>query len=374
MLEAEAPGSPGPSSGRPSPRRRLAAYVAVAVVAALVGGGVASGVTLAFLRYRSQTLPIGTHVTVTEDDVATQVATRSEPAVVSLVTGTSEGNPVSGSGFVVDAGGYVVTNTQVVAHSTELTALLPTDVRRHDARLVGTDCETELAVLKIDGVSGLPTLPFADPNALQVGQTVVGLGGPISPRYIVSRGLVTGIHRSLSVPSPVDLASPLTLSDTIQTDVPIDSGNSGGPLLNVAGQVVGIDLAAGPAEHPTTLALSGAAVRPEVDEIVRTGQLVVPSLGAVTTDIGPYDSILRGVPQGALVRSVTAGGPAEADGIHAGDVIVQIDDAIVDGAHPLGVVLRTRFSPSQRVVVTVARGGSTTQLQLTLTGAQPQCA
>jgi S1-C subfamily serine protease len=159
----------------------------------------------------------------------------------------------------------------------------------------------------------------------------------------------------------------------IQTDAQVDAGASGAPLLNVGGQVIGITMAAANQGQPVSFALPASDLQPEIEQIVQSGALVVPSLGARTVDVSQSAAVVRGGSAGARVDAVDAGGPADRAGLKAGDVITQLDDQRLDDAHPLAQVLRTRFRPDQRVTVTYTRGGSSGQVQLALLGDHPAC-
>ncbi|HYS97539.1 MAG TPA: trypsin-like peptidase domain-containing protein, partial [Candidatus Dormibacteraeota bacterium] len=232
------------------------------------------------------------------------------------------------------------------------------------------DCQTAVAVIKIDKVNGLPTLAFADPTALVQGQVIVAVGGPVDGNAI-SPGYVSAMHRVTPVRDPVNLGRTVQLSDTIVTNAVIDGGTSGGPLLNVGSQVVGIAI-----ESPSTVSgfgLNVADIQDDVQQILTTGQILVASLGATTSDMTPENAALNGLPEGSQVISVDNGGAAAAAGLRAGDVITQIDDVRIDPAHPLSLLLRSRFHPNQRVTVTYTRVATSTQAELTLTGRHPSC-
>jgi len=227
-----------------------------------------------------------------------------------------------------------------------------------------------VAVIKIDKVSGLPTLAFADPTALVQGQVIVAVGGPVEGSAITP-GYVSAMHRVTSARDPVNFGHTIQFSDTIQTSVVIDDGTSGGPFLNVSSQVIGIAMASG--TEPQGFGLNVADVQDDVQQILATGQVVVASVGATTSDITPESSTLGGLPEGAQLLSVDKAGPAAAAGLQAGDVITQIDDVKVDSAHPISLLLRSRFHANERVTVTYTRGGSSTQAELTLTSQHPTC-
>ena len=339
----------------------------------LVTAIVAAGVTLAILRIESRTNPqqvnLQPGITLTQDSAIVQAAAKARPAVVSVVT-QNQPAVVRGSGYLATSDGYVVTNINVIAGASGLTVLIPGDDQAHDARLVDYDCQTGVAVIKVDKVSGLPTLAFADPTALVQGQVVVAVGGPVDGSAITP-GYVSAMHRIASVRDPVNVGRTMQFSDTIQTNAAIDGGTSGGPLLNVNSQVVGVAV-------ESTSALVGfglnvADIQDDVQQILSTGQVVVASIGATTTDITTAAAALSGLPEGTQVATIEKGGAAVAAGLQVGDVITQVDDVKVDSAHPLSLLLRARFHPKQRVTITYSRTGATTQAELTLTGQHPTC-
>jgi putative serine protease PepD len=357
-------------------RRTIApgALIASALVAALVGGAVAAGVTLVVIRQQSRTNPqnvsLGSNVTINEQDATTTVARNAQPAVVSIVTDAT--NLTHGSGFLVTTDGYIVTNVGVVANAQTLAVLLGTDSKRHDARLVDYDCTTGVAVLKVDQVSNLPTLALDTSADLTTGQTVIVVPGGLGGGHGVSRGVIGGLHDI--VPVTVGWGpGEAQMSNVIRTDAQVDAGASGAPLLNVGGQVVGVSMTATSQGQPTSFALAASDLQPEIEQIVQGGGLVVPSVGAQTMDVGADAAAIRGGPAGARIMATDAGGPSAGAGLTSGDVITQLDDQRLDDAHPLAQVLRTRFKADQRVTVTYSRGTSSAQVQLTLQGVHPAC-
>jgi putative serine protease PepD len=341
----------------------------------LVTALVAAGVTLAVLQVQSRTntqqVNLRSGITISEDSAIVQAATRARPAVVSVVT---QQQPIlsRGSGYLATTDGYIVTSIDVVAGASALTVLIPNDSQTHPARLVDYDCQTGVAVLKVDQVSGLPTLAFADPNALVQGQVVVAVAGPYDGGA-VTPGYVSSMHRVVSIDSPTSTRTLVELSDTIQTSAVIGAGTAGGPLLNVGGQVVGVAMQGEPSTGTNAFGLNVADVQDDVQQILSTGQLTVAAIGAATAELSPEKAALIGFPMGSQVVSVDKGGPAAGAGLQAGDVITQIDDVALDASHPLALLLRSRFHPGQRVTVTYWRGGSSTQAQLTLSGRHPTC-
>jgi len=336
---------------------------------------VAAGVTLGVLQYQSRTNPqqvnLRSGVTISEDSAIVQAAARARPAVVSLVT--QQQPAISrGSGYLATTDGYIVTSVNVIAGAGAMTVLIQGDDKTHEARLVDYDCQTGVAVVKIDKVGNLPTLAFADPTALVQGQVTVAVGGPFDGGS-VTPGYVSAMHRVVSIPNPSSASSSIELSDVIQTSAVIDAGTAGGPLLNVGGQVIGIAMQAQPGAGPKGFGLNVADVQDDVQQILQTGQVVVSSLGATSTDLSPELASLSGLPSGSQLVVVDKGGPAAAAGLQTGDVITQLDDVKLDAAHPLRLLLRSRFHTNQRVTVSYTRAGASTQTQLTLSGQHPTC-
>jgi S1-C subfamily serine protease len=351
--------------------KQLVLMVAALLVTALV----AAGVTLAVLQYQSLTNPqqlnLRSGITITEDSAVVQAAARARPAVVSVVT-QQKPTVSRGSGYLVTSDGYIVTNIEVIAGAGAMTVLVPGDERARDARLVDYDCQTGVAVLKIDKVRSLPTLAFADPNALVQGQVILAVGGPFEGGA-ATPGHVIAMHRVVSIPNPSLPSRKLELSDTIQTSAFIDSGTAGGPLLNVGGQVIGIAMKSQLSMGGNGYGLNVADIQDDVQQILQTGQVTVSSLGVTGTELTPEVALLNELPVGSQILTVSIGGPAGLAGLQPGDVITQLDDVKIDAAHPLGLLLRSRFHPNQRVTVSYWRAGASTQTQLTLSSQRPTC-
>jgi putative serine protease PepD len=350
--------------------RPIVLLAACLLVAALVS----AGVTLAVLQLQSRTNPqqvnLRSGVTISEDSAIVQAAAKAKPAVVSVVTQPQTSPLVRGSGYLATSDGFIVTNINVIANATGMTVLVAGDSKPHDARLVDYDCQTGVAVIKIDKVSGLPTLAFADPTALVQGQVIVALSGPVDGGAITP-GYVSAMHRVVSVGDPVTGGRTIQFSDTIQTSATIDGGTSGGPLLNVGGQVIGIAMES--PELRTGFGLNVADIQDDVQQILQSGQVTVSSLGAATTVVSSESATLSGLPEGSLIVSEDPGGPAAIAGLQAGDVVTQVDDVHLDSAHPLSLMLRSRFHANQRVTVSYTRSGASTQAELTLSGVHPTC-
>ena len=341
----------------------------------ILSGAVAAGVTIGLLRQSrssSQDLNLGGIVPFSDESTIISVTQRSLPAMASVLTESGGEATAMGSAFAVRGDGYLVTTTRVLANAGGLSVILGRDGKRHDARVVGFDCGSGVAVLKVDQVSGLPALSWADSGSLKAGQTVLAMGGPLQPANSVSRGVISGLHRTVLAVDTINPARNDEFDDAILTDAPVDPAGAGGPLLNTSGQVVGILMGSRSADA-SAYGLAANSVQAVVDQVISTGQLVIASIGSGGSELAAEEAAARGLVPGQVLRDVEPGGPAAAAGLKAGDVITQIDDAKVDAAHPLSQLLRTRFKPNQRVAVTFSRGSSSSQVQLTLRGEHPSC-
>jgi S1-C subfamily serine protease len=309
-----------------------------------------------------------TNVTVNESSMVIDVAAKATPAVVTILTqqvnffsGTTQG---IGSGFFVSSDGYIVTNRHVVAGAQQLQVVRPGDTKRYDARVIGTDPQTDIAVLKIDG-SGFPTLHFGDSSGLKVGQEVVAIGSPLGERDTVTHGIVSALHRTIDVGDPADPSVQEELYDTIQTDASINPGNSGGPLLDSQANVVGVDVATSTGGTNIGFAVDANSAAGSANQLMRTGHVTRPYLGISYQNLDSESAAAAGKPEGALVQSVDAGSPADSAGLKPGDVIVKVDGAAIDDDHPLVVRLR-EHQPGEKVTLTVQRDGHNQDVQVTL--------
>src|SRR5229473_6548085 len=271
----------------------------VVVLAALVAGGVSLGVLQLQSRTNTQSVDLRSRVTILEDSAIVQAAARAKPAVVSVVT-QMQPSVGGGSGYLATSDGFIVTNVQVIAHSSTLTVLLFGDTKPHKARLVDYDCQTGVAVLKVDQVSGLPTLAFADPTSIVQGQVVVAVAGPLTATAVP--GHVSALHRPVTVTNSVAPELTVEISDTIQVDAFIDPSTAGGPLLNVGGQVIGVSMAAQGSNGG--FGLSAADIQDDVQQIQANGQLVVASLGATSIVLTQQAAALIGTPEGSRLKAI----------------------------------------------------------------------
>lgn len=273
-----------------------------------------------------------------------------------------------GTGFIYDSSGYILTNDHVVADATNVTVRLA-DERRVAAKIVGKDPPTDVAVLKID-VAGLPSLPLGDSDALDVGDWVVAIGNPFGLSHTVSAGILSAKGRTREDVADLDRTG-RGYFNFIQTDAAINQGNSGGPLINLAGQVVGINTAIRANANNIGFAIPINMVKSLLTMLTRDGKVsrsaIGITVGGVTED--DVERLKRPNRKGALVRGVQPGGPGDKAGLAVDDIILNFNGTeIVDPE-----ALRWQASIAgvgTQANIKVARGERVFDLKLTL-GALP---
>ena len=342
-----------------------AAVAALAIGVAGVGvgtlvrddGGGAAGTT-ATVTVASSSANQSSSVAATGAMPVADIYASSAPGVVEVAVGSSAGGvdaQAQGSGFVYDDAGHIVTNEHVVEGGDTATIRF-SDGSTASGDVVGTDPSTDIAVIKVNvPASKLHRLALADSSALRVGDGVVAIGSPFGLEGTVTAGIVSALHREITSPNE------FTIDDAIQTDAAINHGNSGGPLLDLRGRVVGVTSqirSDSGGNEGIGFAVPSNTVRRIVDELVRDGSVEHAYLGVSLAPEGP-----------AEVGSVRSGTPAADAGVKTGDVIVKIDGVAV----ATGVDLRgqlDRHKPGETVTLTIRRDGSERTLTVTL-GTRP---
>jgi Do/DeqQ family serine protease len=273
-----------------------------------------------------------------------------------------------GSGVVVSADGYIVTNNHVVSKATQIQVLL-LDKRLLKGKVVGADPQTDIAVIKIDA-RNLPIVPFGDSDQMKVGDTVMAFGNPFGQWFTVTRGSVSALGRSLSDPRSEKF------EDFIQTDAAINPGNSGGALVNVRGQVIGINTAilsgnSGPGGEGGFIGIGFAipsnTVKHVMEDLIKTGKVSRGYLGVGIRSLDEGLAKQFKVPDisGALVEDVTPGGPADKAGIKNGDVIRKLNGQTVEGSEQLTAMV-TNVNPGTEVKLDILRDGQPMTIRLVL--------
>jgi putative serine protease PepD len=361
---------------RPRRSRPMVGIVAAALIAGLVGGGAGFGGAYALLDGGSSsstttltgTPASGTNASAAPDGTVAAAAATAMPSTVDIRVTTGQGT-AEGSGVVLTSDGDVLTNNHVVAGSTGPISVTLADGSTHTATVVGTSPSYDLAVLKLNGVSGLTAATLGRTSDVQVGQQVVAIGSPQGLTGTVTTGIVSALNRTVAVQGEDGTG---VVYNGLQTDTAINQGNSGGPLVNLDGQVVGINSAIATSGSGSTGSIGlGFAVpvdqaRRVAQEIMDTGKATKPVLGVqgnASTSSSPSGT------GGATIAAVTAGGPAEAAGLKQGDVVTKVGDASVGDFSDL-VARIGAYSPGDKVTLTVGTGGSARTVDVTLGSTQ----
>jgi S1-C subfamily serine protease len=385
----EPPTPPPPYGGFPPfgstlrrlPRPRVSVVLVTAVLLSLLVGGVAgslitrgaimSGNTLVVGATSAPAITVSSSTASLQHDVE-QVAAAVTPSVVK-VTGTALNGTSIGSGDILTANGYIVTNDHVVVGASSFTVTLSSG-KSYGATLVGQDAQDDLAVLKINA-TGLTPIALADSSKVTVGTFVVAIGNPLGLQEAASFGTVSGVNGTASE-APNGPAG--TLTGLIQTTAPIAPGNSGGALVNLQGQLIGIPTLE--VTNPDTRSASGFGyaipsnrVQYVATQIIQHGQLVSSGQGFIgiqAQDVTPQIAAANGlsVQSGVLVagfaNDAAGQSPAQQAGLQTGDIIVAVNGQAIASGSDLSSALLNR-APGTQVTVTVVRGSS--QLTVTIT-------
>ena len=270
--------------------------------------------------------------------------------------GTPEERRSAGSGFVIREDGYLVTNAHVVGDAERIQVRL-SDGRRFDGRLVGLDERVDLALLKIEA-TGLPVALLGDSNRTRVGEFVLALGHPFGLEQTVSFGIVSRKG------APIQVAAPGF--EFIQTDAAVNPGNSGGPLVNMAGEVVGVNSMAA-VNGSIGFAIPVNLVKALLPQLAEKGKVEWGWLGVSIAEVPDEDAAKFGLkePKGVLIRQVVSGQPADQGGIKANDVVVSVDGASVEGPRDLQRIISS--TPVGKIVkISLMREGKETEVAVTV--------
>ncbi|MCG8349048.1 MAG: trypsin-like peptidase domain-containing protein [Chloroflexales bacterium] len=313
-------------------------------------------------------------------DAMVAAANQVAPAVVTVMSQSGQGRG-SGSGVIVSADGYIITNNHVVAGARQLTVIY-NDSTSHPATLVGADPLSDIAVIQVqDAVPAVATI--GDSDALQPGEQVLAIGNPLGNfRNTVTAGVVSALNRSIE-----------TMEGLIQTDAAINSGNSGGPLINLRGEVIGIntlvvrnDFGSSPFGGPAPVEGLGFAVPSSIfkvvsEQLIETGEVQYAYLGIFSMQLDGSRAATYNLPvqNGAWLENlrdprqpaVLPGTPAAEAGLQDGDIITAIDGIALTADNSLRQVL-FQYKPGDTVSLTVLRNGRELQLPVTLTNRPPQ--
>ncbi|MFT2815819.1 S1C family serine protease [Leifsonia sp. A12D58] len=410
---ATADGQPHTAPAHKDPaKRRTAALIAALAIAAIIGGVSGAGV-VALTGNQGNGVPVSqaqgpANVVVNDTSSVneiTAVAAKASPSVVTI--GVSSGQSAgTGSGVILSDDGYILTNTHVVTLDGEVNdptiQVTTDDGKLYNATIVGTDPVSDLAVIKLDGASGLTPIEWADSNKLNVGSTTVAIGAPLGLSGTVTNGIVSALNRSITVASSAAPTSPdattpdqgsqspfdyyfdqggqqsQTPSTTqssisipvIQTDAAINPGNSGGALLNSKGELIGINVAIANASETSStagnigvgFALPSNLAKRVSDEIIANGKATHGLLGAT---VGNAASAADSTTVGALINEVTSGGAAAKAGLKSGDVITNFNGVPITDANDLTAQVRA-LKAGGTADLTYVRDGKSVTVSVTV--------
>ncbi len=262
--------------------------------------------------------------------------------------------PSEGSGVIIRSDGYILTNNHVVDGGQSITVFL-SEGESYDAQIVGADARDDLALIKVEPEGDLSVAPLGDSDAMEIGDWVMAMGNPLGFQYSATVGVVSGKGRALPAS---------TFRDFIQTDAAIYPGNSGGPLFNLAGEVIGINTAVIP-DTNLGFAVPINSAKEILPDLLEVGSVTRGYLGVTIMDVVDNPEAPVDVTQGAYVQAVHEGAPAAGGDIQEGDVIVEFDgEEVVDSTQLTNLVTRTE--PDSTVVMVVVRDGARKNLEITI--------
>jgi len=396
------PAAPAPLEVRPAePRAARVAGPGTIVATAVLSAVLASGGTIAVLQGSGALRPAesggpvassgvdsGRVVRIDESSAVVDAAAKVSPAVVRITAtgvttdpfGASIPEQGVGSGVIFDPDGWILTNRHVVQTGTnEIASQLTVELKdghRYTGTVYGVDSLTDLAIVRIQA-TGLPAAPIGTSADIKVGQLAIAIGSPLGTySNSVTSGIISGTGRSVVVDSGT------RLGNLIQTDAAINPGNSGGPLLDAAGNVIGINTAVAQNSNGIGFAIPIDIARPVMSQALAGRPLARPYLGvryeAIDLQVKAEEHL--SVDRGALLISspdqtgttqpaIIPGGPAEQAGLRERDIIAAVEGQAIDAEHPLDLVLSS-YAPGQSISLTVLRAGTTLTIKITL-GTRP---
>ena len=349
LPEAAASNSDASQSGAPASRPESGAYVGSGAKLNIVSAPQSSDTTFSDEEGALCLQDIYSHVI---------------DSVVSISSMTSSGTS-SGTGIIMSSDGYVITNHHVISGALVI-SVLTNDNREFEAALVGSDEMSDLAVLKID-VRGLQAAEFGDSSELRVGDSVVAIGDPLGVqlRGTMTNGIISAINRDLTVGDRT-----MTL---IQTNAALNNGNSGGPLINCYGQVIGINTVKMSSYYTASATVEGlgfaipiSVAKPIIDELIENGYVAGrPAIGISGDSLPTYYRAYYRLPDGVYVTSVNDGSDAKAKGIREGDIVTAINGEVISSIDDLNTI-KNQYAAGDEVTLTIYRSGAYYEVTVTL--------
>ncbi len=345
---------------------RLAIGAIVLAIVAGFGAGIAAVYTMQASTpgdtLVNDMIKPGGDVRLTEDEERiAAVAEKVSPSVVSIVTSSGRGHVAegAGTGVIVSKDGYIMTNHHVIDGASQADVVLSNGTRYTDVKIIGSDPLNDIAFIKINDVSDLTPATIGSSGQLRIGQRVVAIGNALGQfQNTVTSGVVSAMGRPL-IASSSDGRSQEQLTDLIQTDAAINSGNSGGPLVNLAGQVIGINTAVATDANGIGFAIPINATLGVLKSVLATGKVSRAFLGVQYRDITPDVQAEEelSVSRGALIgENITADSPAAKIGLHTGDIITKVNEYVIGKNGSMSSIIG-QFQAGDTVTLTMLRDG-----------------
>lgn len=363
------------------------AAITISILALLLGGG---GLALGWMGYEKASTPItflnsgsdGNSASFTEGSIA-DIADKVSKSVVSIVTSTKATNlfgqtydsAAAGTGVIVTPDGYILTNKHVINGASKVTVILDDGTTYEDVEVVTTDPLNDIAFLKIEDVSDLTAATLGDSKTISVGQQVIAIGNALGEyQNTVTAGIVSGTGRSVTASDGTGYNTE-TLSDMIQTDAAINSGNSGGPLVNAAGEVIGINTATSTTAENMGFAIPISSVKGMLAQLIESGKAERTYLGVYSVEITPEVAKSYNLPvsTGAYLYSpssysaIVNNSPASKAGLKDKDIVTAINGVKIGAAGSLSSLIG-EYKPGDTVQLTVIREGKEIAVNVTLEG------
>ena len=363
------------------------AAIVISVLALALGAG---GLGFGMMAYQKTSTPLtflnsgvdGNSANFVEGSIA-EIADKVSASVVSIVTSTKTTNffgqdyesAAAGTGIIVTSDGYILTNKHVINGATNITVVLDDGTTYENVELVATDPLNDVAFLKIKDVSNLTPATLGDSKTLSVGQQVMAIGNALGQyQNTVTVGVVSGLGRSITASDGTGYNTE-TLSDMIQTDAAINSGNSGGPLVNAAGEVIGINTATSSTAENMGFAIPISSVKGMLKQLVETGKAERTYLGVYSAEITPEVAKAYNLPvnSGAYLYSsstysaIVKDSPAAKAGLKDKDIVTKVNGVEVGKAGTLSDLIG-EYKPGDTIQLTVIREGNETAVNVTLEG------
>lgn len=309
-----------------------------------------------------------------EESAIINVVEKASPSVVSIVLKQMDFNFFSGkesfteegigTGFVVDPNGVIVTNSHVVNNPNGEYSVVLKDGTTYKVDKIHLDAASDLAIIEITA-RNLPALELADSSKLKVGQKAIAIGNALGQfQNTVTSGIVSGIGREIMASDAFGTQTSY-YEEVIQTDAALNPGNSGGPLLNLLGQVIGINVATTPMADNISFAIPSNTLRPLLESFLSQGRIIRPFLGVSYQLVTKEIAKLRDMPQGAFISRVYNGSPAEKAGLRRGDIITSFNGQALDEKNTLSALI-SRSSVGDSVDLMVDRGGEKLKITVIL--------